>query len=116
LHDASLNARASLTSVLRPRAPTPSDGASVAATTRTWCPAATAHPTIPNASAHVSRITRLGSSFLKYPASARVRTRLSSTIAPSLLRRQICDSFPPISIATCSTVGLLACAHERVHV
>ena len=56
--EASLRTRASRTSFFSPRCPTPRDRTSVAATTRTSCPARFASAATRNASVQVSRMTQ----------------------------------------------------------
>jgi hypothetical protein len=80
---------------------------SVAGTTRISCLNSSAASATMKLSAHVSTTTRLGSRVFKKFGSSRVLHRVSSTIAPSADRTQICDSRPPKSIATCSMAGLL---------
>ena len=63
--ETSLRIRASRRSVLTPRAPTPSDGTSVAGTTRTSCPNSRARSAILKASVDVSMTTRLGGRFFR---------------------------------------------------
>ena len=75
---------------------------------------ASAASAILNASAEVSRMTRLGSSPDSNFGSERVATRSSFTIVPSSARIQSCDSRPPRSMATCFTADLLELRLERV--
>jgi hypothetical protein len=88
-HDTSLRIRASRRSVFSRLAPTPSARTKVAGTTRTSCPTARAASATANASLQVSTTTRLVGRVARYPPSAGVGQRRSSTIWPLLLRTQI---------------------------
>jgi hypothetical protein len=106
-HDTSLSTRASFWSFLTPREPTPNVFTSVAGTTRTSWPAAIAASATRNASALVSRITRLGDQPSIISPSLRVGCFFSSTIVPFDSRTQTWDSLPPRSMATCLMAALL---------
>lgn len=105
-HETSLRIRASRRSVFNRLAPTPRERTNVAGATRMSCP--TASVASPPASLHVSTTTRLRGRVARYLPSDAVGQRRSSTIWPVLLHTHIWDSFPPRSIARCSTAGLLS--------